>query len=282
MGYRPQTSSRRNTGRGRRKSHHEKKRKGQKHHLGGKYLLEESEAPTSEEIAEKTLGRLSSLGEQVFAFSPFSQYYDDWMLSLKSVLAEFDSNPAVKVDEEFVKERTQIIADVEHKLEENRREEAVLAEVTRRLADQNHLIVQIDRDYAAATRELASKRNSDIKQLTRRVQDFEEELEETDQMKVSIFSPFARRAKSQRTTEVSRKLDAAKSELESVVKEFEVEQEKLHDEYEQNKQEVIEQVRNLEKKIEGLETDGSVEDRRFACEELVKAVNALLQRKTPE
>jgi DNA repair exonuclease SbcCD ATPase subunit len=282
MSYRPQTSSRRNTGRGRRKTHHEKKSKGQKHHLGGKYLLEENEAPTSEEIAEKTLGRLLSLGEQVFAFSPFSQYYDDWLLSLKSVLAEFESNPSVKLDEEFVKERTQIIADVEHKLAESQREEAVLAEVTHRLADQNHLIVQIDRDYATATRELASKRNSDIKQLTRRVNDFEEEIEEIDQTKVSIFSPFARRAKSQRTAEVSRKLDAAKNELESVVKEFEVEQEKLHDEYEQKKQEVIEQVRNLEKKIEGLETDGSVEDRRFACEELVKAVNALLQRKTSE
>ena len=281
MSYRPQTSSRRNRGRGRRKLHHEKaKRKGQKHHPSGKYLLEESEEPTFEEEVEKTLGRLRSLGDQVFAFSPFSQYFDDWLLSLKSVLSEFESSPAVTVDEEFVKERSQVLADVEQKLAESQREEAVLSEVTRRLTDKNHLLVQIDRDYASATRKLASKRNSDIKRLTRRVHDFEEELEEVDQMKASIFSPFARRAKSNRTTEVTRKLDAAKSELESVVKDFEVEQEKLHDEYEKKKQEVIEQVRNLEKKVEGLETDGSVEDRRFACEELVKAVKALLQRTT--
>jgi hypothetical protein len=279
MSYRPQTSSRRNRGRGRKKLHHEKaKRKGQKHHSGGKYLLEESEEPTFEEEVEKTLGRLRSLGDQVFAFSPFSQYFGDWLLSLKSVLSEFESSSTVTVDEEFVKERSQVLADVEQKLAESRREEAVLSEVTRRLADQNHLLVQIDRDYASATRELASKRNSDIKRLTRRVQDFEEELEEVDQMKASIFSPFARRAKANRTTEVTRKLDVAKSELESVVKDFEVEQEKLHDEYEERKQEVIEQVRNLEKKVEGLETDGSVEDRKFACEELIKAVNALLQR----
>ena len=279
MSYRPQTSSRRNRGRGRRKLHHEKaKRKGQKHHPSGKYLLEESEEPTFEEEVEKTLGRLRSLGDQVFAFSPFSQYFDDWLLSLKSVLSEFESSPAVTVDEEFVKERSQVLADVEQKLAESQREEAVLSEVTRRLTDKNHLLVQIDRDYASATRKLASKRNSDIRRLTRRVHDFEEELEEVDQMKASIFSPFARRAKSNRTTEVTRKLDAAKSELESVVKDFEVEQEKLHDEYEKKKQEVIEQVRNLEKKVEGLETDGSVEDRRFACEEFVKAVNALLQR----
>jgi hypothetical protein len=244
-------------------------------------MLEESEAPTFEEEVEKTLGRLRSLGDQVFAFSPFSQYFDDWLLSLKSVLSEFESNPAVKVDEEFVKERSQEIADVELKLAERRRVEAVLVEATRRLADQNHLLVQIDRDYATATRELASDRNSEIKRLTLRVQDFEEELDEASQMKASIFSPFARRAKANKTAEVTQKLDAAKSELESVVKAFEVDQEKLHDEYEKRKQVVIEQVRSLEKEIEGLETDRSVEDRRVACEALVNAVNALLQRKAP-
>jgi hypothetical protein len=279
MGYRPQTSSRRGFGRGRGKLHHEKaKRKEQRHHSGGKYLVEESEAPTFEEVVEKTLGRLQSLGDQVFAFSPFSQYYDDWLLSLKSVLSEFESNPAVKVDEEFVNARHQVIDDIERKLAERRREEAVLENTTRRLADQNHLLVQIDRDYAHETHQLASKRNSEIKRLTLRVHDFEEELEETSKMKASIFSPFARRAKSHRAAEVTRKLDAAKSELESVVKAFEVDQEKLHDEYEKRKQEIIEEVRILEKKIEDLDTDGSVDDRQFACEELVNSVKALLQR----
>jgi hypothetical protein len=281
MSYRPQTSSRRNTGRGRGKVRHEKaKRKGQKHRSGGKYLLEESEASTSEEVVEKTLVRLRNLGGQIFAFSPFSQYFDDWLLSLKSVLSEFESNPAVNVDEEFVKESSQVIADVELKLVERRHEEAVLEKATQRLADQKHLLVQIDTEYASATHKLASKRNSEIKRLTRRVHDFEEELEEASRMKASIFSPFARRAQSHKTAEVTRKLDAAKSELKSVAKSFEVEQEKLHDEYEKRKQTVIEQVRSLEKNIEGLETDGSVEDRQFACEELVNAVKALLQRKT--
>jgi hypothetical protein len=278
MSYRPQASSRRNTGRGRRKLHHEKaKRKGQKHHAG-KYAMEESEAPTSEEVVEKTLGRLHSLGTQIFAFSPFSQYYDDWLLSLKSVLSEFESNPAAKVDEEFVKERSQLITDIEGNLAERRSEEAVLVEATRKLADQNHLLVQINRDYATATRKLASERNREIKRLTLRVNDFEEELEMANQMKASIFSPFARKAKSNKIAEVTRKLDAAKNELESVVKAFEIDQEKLHDDYEKQKQEVIKQVRRLEKEIEGLETDVSAEDRREACEALVNAVNALVQR----
>jgi hypothetical protein len=123
MSYRPQTRSRRNTGRGRRKLHHEKaKRKGQKH-SSGKYVMEESETPSSEEVVEKTLSRLQSLGEQVFAFSPFSQYFDDWLLSLKTVLSEFESNPAITLDEEFVNARSQVIADIELKLAERRREQ---------------------------------------------------------------------------------------------------------------------------------------------------------------
>jgi len=280
MSYRPQTSSRRGTGRGREKVRHEKaKHKGQKHRSGSKYLLEESEVPTFEEVLEKTLGRLSSLGSQIFAFSPFSQYFDDWLLSLKSVLSEFESNPAVNVDEEFVKKRLQVIADVELKLAERRRKETVLEEAARMLANQNNLLVQTDTEYAYATQKLASQRNSEIKRLTRSVHDFEEELEETRRTKASIFSPFARRARSHKTAEVGWKLNAAKSELESVVKAFEVEQEKLHDEYEKRKQAVIEKVRSLEKEVEKLETDGSLEVRRAACETLVNAVNALLKRK---
>ena len=278
MSYHPQTSSRRGTGRGRGKVHHEKaKRKGQKHRSGGKYLLEESEVSTFKEVVEKTLVRLRNLGDQIFAFSPFSQYFDDWLLSLKSVLSEFESDAAANVDEEFVKERSKAIADIELKLDERRREEAVLVEATRRLADQNHLLVKIDREYATATRKLASKRNGEIKRLTRRVRDFEEELDETSQMKTGI-NPFAKRAKSNRMADVTRKLDAAKSEVESVVKAFEVDQEKLHDGYEERKQAVIEQVRKLEEEIEGLETDRSVEERRVACEALVNAVEALVKR----
>jgi phage terminase large subunit-like protein len=57
-------------------------------------------------------------------------------------------------------------------------------------------------------------------------------------------------------------------------------QERLRDEYERKRQPLIEQIRDYQKKIENLETDGSREDRWFACEALVDSVNALLQRKT--
>ena len=280
MSYGSQRSSRRSTGRGRGKVHHEKgKKKGPKHSHGGKYLLSESEAPTFEEVVEKTLGRMSSLGGQTFAFSPFSPYYDDWLLSLKSVLSELESNPAVNVDEEFVKERSQVIADVELKLVQRRREDDAYGETTRMLAENKTLLVQTDTEYSYANQELAAERKSEIKRLTHKVRDLEEELEEIRQNKVSVFSPLARRSRSKKKTKLNRELDASKSQLDTEVKALEAEQEKLRVGYEKKKQAITEQVQSLEKKISGAETDGSVEDRRFAGEELINIVKNLLQRK---
>ncbi|MGW8289506.1 MAG: hypothetical protein ACWGNP_04470 [Candidatus Bathyarchaeia archaeon] len=283
MSYGSQSSSRgsrRSSGRGRGKLHHEKsKRKGHKHHSSGKYLLETSEAPAFEEVTEKTLDRLNKLGGQAFAFSPFSPYFEEWLLSLKSVLSEFESNPAVRVDEEFVKERSQVIADIELKLAKRKKEEAILEKTARMLAEKSSLLVQIDTEYAYATQHLTSERKSEIKSLTQRTRDLEDELEEINQIKVSILSPLARRAKSHKKAEVTRKLDAAKGERDSLLKTLEAEQDKLRSKYEKKKQAVIEQLQSLEKKVGDAEIDGSVEDRRFACEELANVVKSFLQRK---
>ena len=73
---------------------------------------------SAKEVVEKTLGGLSKLGNQVFALSPFSQYFDDWLANLRQIISEFESNSAINVDEQFVKERSQIFLDVEGALAE--------------------------------------------------------------------------------------------------------------------------------------------------------------------
>jgi len=280
MGYRPQIRSSRR-GRGQKKSQRKKaKGKAPKHRVRGKYAPAEKQAITVREVVKKTLRRVSGLGNQKFALSPFSEYFDNWLVNLKEVMSEFESSQAINVDDEFVKERSRILTNVARELAARRSEEATLREATKSLADNNHLLVEIDAEYAKAARELAFRRNSEIKLLTRKVHDFEEDLDRVGQMKTGIFRPFSKKAKEQREAEATRKLNSAKSELESVVHSFSVEQEKLHDEYEKRKQAIIEKVRSLEKEVEKLETDGSLEVRRAACEALVNAVNALLQRKT--
>jgi hypothetical protein len=278
MGYRSQGSPRRSSGQKFQKSQHEKaKSKAHKRQARGRPLREEPQIATAEETAEKTLNRLKRLGEQKFAVSPFSEYFDDWLINLKEVLSEFESSPAVSVDEAFVNERGRLIAKVERELAELKQGEAALDVAAKELADNNHLLVQIDAEYAAKTREIGPRRNAEIQGLTLNVQSFEGELERVKAMKTSFFS-FTKRAKAQKESEALRKLESAKTELESALQNFKVEQEKLHDDYEKKKQAVIEQVQRLEKEVEKLENDSSLTVRSSASEALADAVNALLER----
>ena len=241
-------------------------------------MEEETPLVTAEEVAEKTVGSLNKLGSQTFAVSPFSEYFDDWLVNLREVLAEFESSSAISVDDQFVKERSQIFTDAERELAERRLKEAALEEAAKALSENNHVLVQIDEEYAAKTRENGVKRNTDIERLTRNVHDLEEELDRVGQMKTSFFG-FTKKAKVKKGAEATQKLNSAKSELELAVQNFTVEQEKLHDDYEKRKQAVIEKVRALEKEVENIETDSSLAVRQAACNALVNAVNALLKRK---
>ena len=279
MGFRSQSGSRRGAGQRFQKSQHEKaKAKGQKRKSDGKYLPEETSAPSPQGAANKALSGLSKLGTQTFALSPFSQYFDDWLVNLRNVLSEFESNPAISEDDQFIKDRSQIFLNAERELAEKRFNESALEEAAKTLSEENHRLVEIDAKFASKIKEIAQKRNSDIESLNKNVGDFEKELERTNQMKTSFFG-FTKKAKARKQEEITRKLNAAKSELELAVQNFTVEQEKLHDEYEKSKQAVIEKVQNLEKTIEKLETDSSLEARQAACNALANAVNALLLRK---
>ncbi|MCL5877592.1 MAG: hypothetical protein M1540_07260 [Candidatus Bathyarchaeota archaeon] len=159
MSYKPQ-ASRKGSGR-LSKSAHDKKAKEKKKRADAKYLREETPEVSAKEVTEKALSGLNRLGNQVFALSPFSQYFDDWLLNLRQVVSEFESNPAIKVDDQFQKEHTQIFLDVQAALAENRLAESNLTKEAKALSDNNHLIVEADKEYAQKTRELSNRRNSE-------------------------------------------------------------------------------------------------------------------------
>ena len=281
MGYRPQASSPKSGGRGHQRSPHEKKKmKGKKHRSSGKHLLEETHVPTPEEVAEKTLGRLRSLGNQTFAVFPFRAYFDGWLVNLKDALIAFESSPNIRVDEQFLKDRSQILANVERALEERRREEASLEEFIKSLSDGKILLERIEAEYAARAREIEGRKNSEVKRLYGNIDSLKGKLDNTARMKTGFFRAVSKKARAQKEAEATQKLNAAQSELELTMQNFTDEQEKLRGEHERKRQPVIEQMRNHQKEIENIETDGSMKDRRVACEALVNAVNALLQRKT--
>ncbi len=279
MGYRSQVGSRRSTGEKFQRSLHEKaKAKRGKRQSGGKYLVEEKPAETREEVVNKTLTGLRRLGSQNFALSPFSQYFDDWLVNLRDVLQVFEMNPAASVDGKFIRERERVLAEVEGELADKKAEEAVIEGKVKDLSDVNHVLVRIDADYAAQTREVSAQRNGETQRLTRNVNALEEELERVRRMKTSFFGGFSKKAKAKKLAEVAEKLDSAKSEIEVALQGFTVEQEKLHDEYERRKQTFLELVQALEKEVAQLDVDSSLEPRRLACEALVNSVNALMRR----
>ena len=49
--------------------------------------------------------------------------------------------------------------------------------------------------------------------------------------------------------------------------------------YEKKKEPVLDQLYDFKKKIRHMDSDGSLEERWFACEALIDSINSFLQRK---
>jgi hypothetical protein len=278
MSFRPQTGSRRSAGKQFSKSAHDKKTKEKKQRSGAKYLQEETQEVSAQEVAERTLNGLGKLGNQIFALSPFSQYFDDWLVNLNQIVSEFESNPVMNVDEQFVKERAQIFLDVEGTLAENRLQESNLTAEAKALADNNHLIVEADKEYAEQTRERNNKRNVEVQRLSSKIRVLEDQLVSQQEIKISFYKFNARRKAAELLGQTTQTLKATKSELEVTLQSFAAEQEKLHDNYEKRKQELNENSDRLHKELEKLETDTSTAARQETCNLLVNSINALLER----
>jgi DNA repair exonuclease SbcCD ATPase subunit len=277
MSFRSQTGSRKGASRQFSKSAHEKKAKEKKQRVGGKYFQEETEV-SSKEIAEKTLGVLAKLGTQIFALSPFSQYFDDWLVNLRQTISEFESSSAIVIDEQFVKERAQIFLDVEAALAQKRLQESNLTEEEKALADTNHLIVETDKEYAENTRERSCKRNADVQRLSTKIRELEDMVASQKEIKISFYKVIARKKASEQLAQTQKELMSTKNELEVTLQNFTAEQEKMHDNYEKRKQELNEKSDSLHKELEKLETDTSLSIRQEAANALANAINALTQR----
>jgi uncharacterized protein YpuA (DUF1002 family) len=186
------------------------------------------------------------------------------------------------VDSQFEKERDQILADVEAALADNRLAESTLTEEAKALEENNHKIADADREYAEKTREISNKRNTELQRLSRIVLQLEDDLAAQQQVKLGFFKFKEKKQATEKLAQTNQNLKTAKTELEVTTQNFKVEQEKLHDNYEQRKQELNEISDRLHKQLEKLETDTSTQARQTACNSLIQAINALIQRTTSQ
>ena len=272
------TSSRKGASRQFSKSTHNKKSKEKKQRAGAKYLQEETPQATAPQVAERTVNSLGKLGNQIFALSPFSQYFDDWLLNLRQLVSEFEAYPTILSDEQFEKERMQIIQDVEGALAEKRVKESNLTDEAKALAYVNHKIADADREYTDKTRELSNKRNSELQQLSNKIRELEDAASATEAVKFGFFQFKEKKQNQENLARTEQELKTTKTQLESSIASFTAEQEKLHDSYQKRKQEFSEESDRLHKELERLETDTSTEARQNACKALTESINSLLKR----
>lgn len=277
MTYRPQTGSRRNAGRQISKSAHDKKAKERKQRSGSKYLEEETQV-SMQEFIEKTLSSLNRLGNQIFALSPFSQYFDPWLVNLRQVISEYESDSKINVDEQFIKEREQIFLDVEAALAEKRIQESSLTGEAKELVDNNHLLGETDREYAEKNRELSNRRNADVQRLSTEIRELEDDVASQELIRISFYKFNAKKKAAENLAKTKQALKSKKAELELTLSSFNVDQEKLHDGYEEKKQEITHKIESLHNTLERLETDTSVKARHEACDLLANSIKTVQQR----
>jgi hypothetical protein len=271
---------------GRRPGRSKSKSKPGKHGTGGAYRLEEEHTLTASEIVDRTLNSLSRLGNQRFAVAPFHEHYDRWLLSVRNVISEFEASSAVTVDDHFKDECSRVLSDIELTLKDRRAKEASNDEtariVNRNLLDTKSLLAQTEREYAVKMNEIAAKREHAIKPVATNLGRIRQELSRISRMRAGFLRGISKKAKAQKTTEATQKLDTTKKELATIEQSFATEQKKRQVEHERRRRQILEQIANYQKEIENLESGPKVDDaldvRHATCDALVNAVNSLLQR----
>ncbi len=287
MGYQPRTRTPRNFVRRPGKSR--PKTKSEKQRSPGSYQFEEEHVSTFEEVVERTLNTMHHLGSQRFAVAPYYDHFDRWLMSLRAVLSEFESSPAVTVDDQFARESSQVVSDIELALKERRLKEISREEAIRKnelsLLEAKSLLAQTEREYTIKMKQIAGEKNRTVKPVDTNVGKLREELDRIVRTRAGFLRGISKKAKAQKTAEASYKLDSTKRELAKIERSFATEQEKSREEYKRRKQQIHEEIANHQKQIlnleAGLQIDDALEIRRNACDALISALNGLIQRIEP-
>jgi hypothetical protein len=276
MNYQPRIKSPKGAVHGYKKTLRERSKDKKRSH---KPVLEEKHDSTEKEVSELTLKRLHTLGSQKFGSSPFSQHFDRWLTDVEVVLSEFEAHPSIGVDVVFVRERSEALDVIGLQLEERRQKETALEQEITSLSYYKSRLQQINTEYATKTSAVKNRKNSETKRLYRTINQLKKEQNNIMWMKTNFFRDLFRRSREQKEVEIAQQLNDVQRKLELVLLAFRVEQRQLRDEFDGKRQPVLEQIKGFQKIMRDMEVDGSLEERWFACEALIDAVNGFLMRK---
>ncbi len=280
MGYQPRIKSSKGAIHQYKKPLREKRKDRKRIRRGiGRPIQEEKRQATEREISEITLKRLHTLGIQNFGSSPFSGHFDRWLITIEAVLGEFESHPNIIVDEQFLSECTQTLASIKHQLQQISHKETELDQELSNLSDWRSRLKQINKDYAILTGTIRNQRNTEIKRIYSTINDLKREQDEVIRMKTGFFRGVSKKKREQKEIGITQQLNDKQTELELVILEYSKKRKELRADYDQKREPVLEEIKKFRGIIQTLEMDSSLEERWFACEALIDAVNAFLQRK---
>jgi hypothetical protein len=224
-------------------------------------------------IVEKTLTSIERLGNQTFAISPFSQYYEDWLINLRQTVKVFETGSNVKIDKNFTEKCEQTLLDIQTTLTKLRTQESALAENEKNLLKVKQDIKDLEADYTKKKHELNNKHNTNTEQLTAQIKTFENDMETQRKTKISFFQFSAKKAAAQKLEQTKQSLKETRTQLETTSQNFTVEQNNLQDNYTTKKQELSTKSDTLQKETEQLEIDTSRKARKETCTHLNNIIN---------
>jgi hypothetical protein len=220
------------------------------------------------------------LGNQRFVLSPFGEQLNLWLTSLKNALLEFESNIGIVLDEQFTKEKSQIISDIELELKKRQDKEAHVGETAKNQLLNRAVLEQIERDHRVALNTIRKSEEAEVKARSADVENVKAEGSRISQIRTGFLRGVSKNGKAQKETEARRRLEVAEKKLAEALDSFNIQQEKIQTEYEARELAVSRQIEENEKMMISRETDDSMEARHSACEALAKAVDSFLQRES--
>ncbi|MDR0373711.1 MAG: hypothetical protein LBI79_09250 [Nitrososphaerota archaeon] len=283
MGYQPRIKSSRNTAHPYKKPLREKdKDKRGNPRRFGRQAEPEKPSVTETKFVEVTLKRLHVLGAQKFGSSPFSEHFNRWLTNVEAILGEFEAFPSICVDEQFRSECAETIDVMRLQLEERRRKEAIAEQETKNIVYCRSFLNQVNAKYAAAISALKAQKDSEVKRLNSLIVQLKSDQDRIIRLKTGFWRGLSKKEREQKELVVIEALNEKQLELELVVLNFKGQQRELREQFERRREPIQKQMQIFQNKVQEAETDGSLEERWFACGALADAVNGFLQRKAAD
>jgi hypothetical protein len=99
-------------------------------------------------------------------------------------------------------------------------------------------------------------------------------------MKTGFLHGISSKRREQKEIIIEEEISDKQRELELALLDSKSKEKNLRSDYERRREPFLEEIVAFQKRVEDLEEDGSLEERWFACEALIDAVNTFLQRKS--